>query len=297
MSAQPEFVARWRPAPLLPRSDDRELSLRFVMAVLCFLACLAAVTGLAADRAAHGWARELRGQATVQVRPRVGETEASAAARATEVLAGVRGVREAAALEHEKAEALLKPWIGDASLNDLPIPQLVTVELDPRRPATAQDLKRALDAAGVDADVDDHARWLRDVERSAGMVRWGIAALFLLTAAAAGAVIAFATRAGMAAHRSLVEVLHLSGARDGYIANLFQVRFAWLAAVSGVVGAAAAALVLALLKSLGGGDGFTPALPLQWTDILAVSPCPLVAATVAVLAARATTLRLLRRDP
>ena len=116
-------------------------------------------------------------------------------------------------------------------------------------------------------------------------------------AAAAGAVIAFATRAGMAAQKDMVEVLHLSGARDNYIAGLFQLRFAKLAALAGLAGAAAAALVMALLKSLGGGDGFTPALPLAWSDLLAVSPCPLVAATVAVLAARATTLRLLHRRP
>jgi cell division transport system permease protein len=296
MSA-PSASGRWRPAPLLPREDDREFALGFVIAVLCFLACMAAVTGLAADRAAHGWARALRGEATVQVRAQAGETPTAAAARAAEALAGVRGVTEAAALEPAKAEALLKPWIGEASLKDLPIPQLVTVELDPRRPATARTLKLALARAGVDADVDDHSRWLRDVERSAAVVRYGVAALFALTAAAAGAVIAFATRAGMAARRDLVEVLHLSGARDDFIAGLFQVRFARLAALWGLGGAVAAALVMALLKSLGRGDMFAPALPLVWSDLLAVSPCPLVAATVAVLAARVTTLRLLRGNP
>src|SRR5262249_40028300 len=145
--------------------------------------------------------------------------------------------------------------------------------------------------------VDDHSRWLRDVERGADLVRWAIGALFALTAAAAAAVVAFATRASMAARRDLVEVLHLSGARDDFIASLFQVRFAKLAAVAGLFGAVAAAGVMALLKSLGGGDGFPPVLPLTWTDLLAVSPCPLVAATVAVLAARATTLRLLRGEP
>ena len=297
MSVSPASWQRWKPGPLLPREDAREVSLGFVVAVLCFLACLAAVTGLAANRAADGWAGQLRGEATVQVRPRVGETETAAAGRAAEALAGVKGVSEAAALERDKAEKLLKPWIGEATLKDLPIPQLVTVELDPRHPATARDLKHALDMAGVDGDVDDHSRWLTDVERSAGMVRWAIAGLFALLAAAAAAVVAFATRASMAAQKDLVDVLHLSGARDNYIAGLFQLRFAWLAALAGLAGAGAAALAMALLKSLGGGDGLTPVLPLEWSDLLAVSPCPFVAATVAILAARATTLRLLHRSP
>jgi cell division transport system permease protein len=70
---------RWRPAPLLPRDEQRDLALHFVVAVLCFLACLAAIGAVASDRAAHGWARQIRGEATVQVRPKVGETGGSRA--------------------------------------------------------------------------------------------------------------------------------------------------------------------------------------------------------------------------
>jgi cell division transport system permease protein len=287
-------LTRWKPSPLLPRDEERELALHFVVAVLCFLACLAAVGGLASDRAAAGWAREIRGQATIQVRPKLGETGAAAAARAAETVAGVPGVTEAAALEKEKAEALLKPWLGEAVLEDLPVPHLVTVELDPLKPATAADLDRALKGAGVDASVDDHGQWLDEVERAAGRIRWAVIGLFVLMAAAAAAVIAFATRTGMAARRDVVEVLHLSGAKDDYIAGLFQARFAKLAAVSGFWGAAAAALVATAVKLAGSGQGLTPALPLAWNDLLAVSPCPLVAATVAAVAARLTTLRLLR---
>lgn len=294
MSAAENLRADWKPAPLLPRNRSRDFALHFVVAVLCFLACLAAVGALAADRAAQGWSRDIRGEATVQVIPRSGETGASAAARAAEVLAGVRGVTEAAALEREKAEALLRPWLGDVPLQDLPIPHLVAVRLDPLHPASGNDLRRALKAAGVEGVVDDHDRWLEGVEQAAAGVRLSAIALFALMTAAAGAVIAFATRTGMAAAQDVVEVLHLTGARDDFIAGLFQMRYARLAAVAGLWGAGAAAGVCALVKLIGGGDGLTPALPLAWSDLLAVSPWPLVAATVAVVAARLTTMRLLR---
>jgi cell division transport system permease protein len=294
MSAEPSAEKPWKPAPLLPRDEERELALHFVIAVLCFLACLAFVGAVAADRAAQGWSHQIRGEATIQVRPAPGETGSAAAARAAETVAGVKGVVEAAALEREKAEDLLRPWIGDAALQDLPLPHLVSVTLDPNDPASADDLRKALKSAGIDATVDDHGRWLRDVERAAGAVRLSAAALFVLMAAAAAAVVTFATRTGMAARRDVVEVLHLSGARDDYIAGLFQARFARMAAVSGLWGAAAAAAVAGGLAALGGGQGFTPAAPIDWIDLIMVSPCPLVAATVAALAARLTTLRLLR---
>ena len=283
-----------RQARILPRSGGGEPWLAAMIAALCFLACLAAVGAAAADRAAHGWARELRSEATVQVRPRVGETGAEAAARAAQTLAGVTGVEEAAAMDRETAEALLRPWVGDAVLPDLPLPYLVTVRLDRAAPASAVSLSRALAEAGVDATVDDHSLWRREVERTAALITALAAAAFLLTAGTAGAAIVYATQAGMAAQRTLVETLSLNGASDGRIAGLYQTRYAMLAAGAGAAGALTAMALVAGLRFLGGAEGVTPALPVAWRDVWMLSPCPLVAATVALVAARMTALARLR---
>lgn len=278
---------RWKPSPLLPRGSAQDGSLVFVVAVLCFLACLTALGALAANRAANGWTGQLTGSATVVVRAQGAETPDTAAGRAAETLAGVAGVSEARALEKEKAEALLEPWLGrDALLDDLPIPRLVAVDLDPKAPARAPALDAALKAAGIDATVDDHSLWIADIERSAGIARWSALAVFLLIAAAAGAVIAFATRAAMAAHRETIEVLHLSGAQADFVVKLFQSRFARAAALAGLFGAAGAAIIGALARLAGGGQGLTPVLPVAWIDLLAVLPTPLLAALVAAVAAR-----------
>jgi len=170
----------------------------------------------------------------------------------------------------------------------------VAVTLDRAAPAQAAALRQALAARGLDAVVDDHSVWIKDIRRSAGVVRWTGSGLFLLIAVAAAAVVAFATRSGLVARRDVVEVLHLAGAEDGYIANLFELRFARIAAVAGAVGAAAAAVLAGGLRLAGGGQGLTPALPFAWTDLLAVLPCPLVAALVAALAARLTARNLIR---
>lgn len=284
-----------RRAALLPRDAGGERWLASLIAVLCFLACLSAVGAVAADRAAHGWARQLRSEATVQVRPRVGETGAEAAARAAETLAGVPGVTEAEAMDRKTAEALLRPWLGDAVLPDLPIPHLVTVRLDRAAPASAVSLSRALSSAGLDATVDDHSLWRGEVERSAALITVLALAAFLLTAGAAGAAVAYATRAGMAAQTGVIETLSLNGASDSAIAGLYQVRYGLVAAVAGGIGAATAMILVAGLRFLGGAEGVTPALPLMWSDVLILSPCPLLAATVALAAARFTALARLKR--
>jgi cell division transport system permease protein len=287
-------VAAWRPAPFLPETDDRDGSLTFVVAVLCFLACLTLLALLSADRAARDWTSQLEGQATVIVRPKANETPDGAAARAAETLAGVDGVAEARALEPEKAEALIAPWLGDADLSDLPIPRLVAVQLTAEAPANAQALDRALKAQGLDAVVDDHTAWMADIQRAARWARLAGLAVFALIAVAAAAVIGFATRAGLAARREVVEVLHLSGAEDGFIARLFQIRFARMAAQAGLFGAGGAAIMGAVFRLAGGGQGLTPVLPIAWTDLLFVIPAPLAAAGVAAIAARFTAQALIR---
>jgi cell division transport system permease protein len=291
----PLDLDRWRPAPFLPERDTRDSALVFVVAVLCFLACLTALGVIASDRAARGWSHQLSGEMTVIVRPKANETPDSAAARAAETLAGVAGVAEARALEREKAEALIAPWLGDAAdLADLPVPRLVAVALDREAPASAQSLEQALLARGLDAVVDDHTTWLADIQRGAAIARWVGLGVFLLISAAAAAVVAFATRAGLAARREVVELLHLTGAEDAFIARLFQARFAQMAAGAGLVGAAAAAALGAAMRLGGGGQGLTPVLPVAWSDLLAVLPCPLAAALVAAAAARMTAASLIR---
>ncbi len=100
------------------------------------------------------------------------------------------------------------------------------------------------------------------------------------------AAFALTTRAAMAAHRETIEVLHLSGAQADFVVKLFQSRFARAAALAGLFGAAGAAIIGALARLVGGGQGLTPVLPVAWIDLLAVVPTPLLAALVAAVAAR-----------
>ncbi len=284
-------------ASILPSADFRDPGLVFTVAVLSFLACIAVIAALAADRAAQGWARQLSTSATVQVRPLGGETGAEAAARAAEAVAGVKGVSEARALDRKAAEALLEPWLGNGNIPaDLPLPQLVTVELTPDRPASAADLNRALAAAHLNATVDDHARWMADVRGSGDIVRISAAVACLLIATAAASVVAFATRQGLAARRDVVEVLHLCGAEDRFVARLFQMRFAALATRSAAYGALAAAVVGAILRLTGGSDGFSPVLPVAWTDLLACLAAPVLGAVVAAVSAHSVAMAILREQ-
>jgi cell division transport system permease protein len=106
-----------------------------------------------------------------------------------------------------------------------------------------------------------------------------------------------AARAALDTHRSTIEVLHLMGATDVQVARLFQRRIALDALFGGLVGFAAAALVLVLLGSRAaalGSDllGSVALGPLAWLLLIVL---PILGVLLAMLVARATILRALGR--
>jgi cell division transport system permease protein len=294
MSVKPKTsLSAMNAGTLLPVQDQREIALHYVIGVLCFLACMAALVVMASDRASEGWSRDIRSEVTYQVRPSGLESGSLAAAKAAEVLAGVKGVAEVTALEPEKAKALIKPWLGDAILDDLPIPNLVEVRLDPGHPAKATDMNEALSAHGVEFTLDDHTLWLKDIEQSALTIRLISLGIFLIIGSATAAVVGFATRAGLTARANVVEVLSLCGASDTFIAERFQFRFARMAFESGLLGATLSAAVMSLIKVTGHSQSLTMALPFYWQDLLILIPCPVLVALIAGITARFVTIRLL----
>ena len=128
----------------------------------------------------------------------------------------------------------------------------------------------------------------------------------MLVVAVAATVIAVATRAGLAARREAIEIVHGLGATDGFIAGRFAARATLLAAIGGLGGAILAAPVLLMLARLAepfSGTltevdtvaGVLAALPM--TLWLALPGLPLVAAGIGFLTAHGTVRRWLRQLP
>ncbi len=142
--------------------------------------------------------------------------------------------------------------------------------------------------------LDDHFHWKNRLLAFAGSLQgMALAALGLILLSTVATVI-FATRAAMAANREVVEVLHLVGARDDFIASEFQAHFLRLGVISGLMGALAAAATLMLLGVIAGSDAemgrFLPMLALQWWAYPLLLFVPTLSAVVAMLTARFTAL-------
>lgn len=257
-----------------------------VLTVLSLLTALALLAHVGASRAADDWASTLSREATALIRPRADESGATAAARAAEALAGVRGVREAVALERAEAEALLRPWLGEADLAALPLPQLVRLRLAPAEPASAVSLNRALAEAGVDGRVDDHSLWREDFTAAARGVRDLTLLAVLVAALLTATAIVLSARQAVESRATAFQALRTAGADDASLTFLAQWHLGQDAALAGAVGAGLALLTglgLALVPLTG---TLGRVFPLILTDLVWLAPLPLATAVVAVVAAR-----------
>ncbi|MGJ3232453.1 MAG: cell division protein FtsX [Oceanicaulis sp.] len=285
-------------APLLPPDAGRDRPLFAVAAILVFLACLAALGAAGAWRAAEGWTNQLTDQITVQILPGEDRDADADAREAARLIANLPGVTGAEARTREQSEALLQPWLGAAGLpEDLPVPRLVAVTVDPADPPAPGAVEALLADLQIEVAVDDHGRWESAVRRAAAAVRYFALGLVGLLTLAAAAVIAFAARASLAARWDVAEALHLVGAPDRYVTALFQGRFFWLGLKAGLAGAVFAALAAAGLAYAGGAAGavfFLPSLELGWSAAAIPAAAAMVSALIAALSARLAVAAELR---
>jgi cell division transport system permease protein len=258
-----------------------------LVAAMALLAALAVAGAQGAAGLANRWQRGAAAAVTVQIP----EADPARVERALASLRALPEVAEAHAMDEARLHALLRPWLGGEG--SLPLPAVIEIRLSDSRadPVLVGDrLAEALPGAEVEA----HGVWvqrLAALARSLQALSWVVLGL---VAAVAAAVVAVATRAGLAARRDAVEVLHGLGARDADIAGRFARRLGLMAAGGAVLGTAASLPALALLADLaapwiGAEAGGWSTLP--WQALAAVPP---FAFLVGWATAQATVRRWLR---
>lgn len=273
-------------------------AMTWIMAIMLFLTVLAAALGLGMVNAAGALDRQLAGRLTVQVvtadaAQRDRDTQAVMAA-----LAQMPAVRSATQVDRARLDALLKPWLGDASRDaDVPIPTLIDVDMSVPGEESAALVAKGVRAAAANARVDSQSRWLSPVASFMRSMIAGAAALVLLMALATTAVVLLAARAGLETHRDTIAILHMLGSTDVQVARLFQRRIALDTVIGGAIGAVAAMIAVWLIvREVNGlGSELAGGAALTLRDWLILALLPLLFAIVATVAARIAVLRRLRQ--
>lgn len=284
-------------------SDPASRFLPWLIALMVFLSALALAGAFTLGGVMERWDRDVSGTLTVQIAPpdekgaKAERLLAERSATAVRLLEQTPGVIAARPLGKDQLVALIEPWLGSGDiLQDMPLPLLIDVTVTPGADLDVAALAERLARAVPGASLDDHRVWLSRLIELSRTIRFLALATVMLIGIVTAATIVYATRAGMAVFGEVIQVLHLVGAQDSYVAKQFADRALTLAFRGGAAGLVLAVPTLAGLAWVAGDvqGGFVPDLRLPLWSWFAILSLPGLAALLAMATARFTVHRVLR---
>ncbi len=283
---------------------DRDASGRYLpllVAIMVYLAALALAGAISVNKLAERWDSGLSGALTVQIPAGSAAAEDGPALDAlVTALRASPGVLSVEPMDKTEITALLEPWLGDSvAAGDLPLPRLVAVTVEPGATPDIEGLRAQLQDLAPGSQLEDHQRWLARLLDLARAVEIMAGVVVLLVLLAACIMVTFVTRMGLAAHEQAIELLHLIGAQDSYVARQFENRALSLGLRGGILGLLCAmpTLYLARLLLQRIDSGLLPELTLRSWEWAILILLPVAAALVTMVTARVTVLRTLARMP
>ncbi len=290
--------------PLVPRNSISGRALVAVVAIMTFLASLTTGAVILVSQAATEWQADVAREVTIQVVPAPGREIDATVDKAAAVARAFPGIADVRPYSKEESTKLLEPWLGSGlSLDQLPVPRLIVVKITPGAAPDISQLRKLLAEQVPGAALDDHRGWVHRMRAMAGTaVAAGVGILILMIAATVLSV-TFATRGAMATNKTVIEVLHFVGAKNGFIAGHFQRHFLLLGLQGGAIGGGAAMMLFTVASTVSswftgtaGGDQTTAmfgSFSIGMTGYVAVLVQVVLIAAVTAMTSRQTVNRTL----
>jgi len=282
--------------------DGSARFLPWIIGCMVYLAALALAATMGADRLADRWRSDLSGTFSIQIPPNASTTTSERERLLSDIVDGIGKIPEVTSVHvvsDAEKQRLLEPWLGPSGVpEDVRLPDLVVVRLRSDAPADLEAVKVRVAALTPDASFEDHARWQGDMLAFTHSIELLASIIIGLIAAAAVTTVIFVTKTGLSIHRRVIEIVHLVGAYDSYIAKQFLLHSMRLGLIGGIGGVALAGLtLLGLDRLLGHGQtSLLPALALDINQWLALAVVPVAVSIVAMITAHLTVLYVLGRD-
>lgn len=279
--------------------------LELLTGLMTYLAMIALASSFALNAMADRWSSGLDNQVTVEIPASSADHKilspqdiTQTAERIAKALERDPDVLKIDILSREDIQKLVQPWLGEnPDLHDIPLPGLITLTLSDSDPSTLNGIKAALKKTAPQARLDTHEKWIEDLLGFTSALQMAIFLIGAIIGATTVIAVAGGVRSKLSIHHEEVELLHLMGAYDRYIAKQFQIYAFLLSFKGSAIGGIIAALTL-LCVTLFSSDISVTLLPdfsLTQNHIMALCSVPLIIAIMATMTARKTVMRSLHK--
>ena len=283
--------------------DGSRYFLPWIVMIMVFLGVLCMSLGLSLDKLLSKWENSIVGSITVQVLPSAEESAngklfAENVAALLNAIKQTPGVKSARTLEQEELNRLLKPWFSsDELINELPIPRVIDVVLDENFTLDIDVLQSLLKYYTTNATVDIHRTWLNRLSAlisSLKMLAYGVLCLIIGSTIV---LVIYATTTTVSLHRPVIDLLHLIGATDGYVARQISLKvfdFSIRGALYGFI--MAVPIVLGIGYYIRSFDqNLSAIISLNFDNWMFLAWCSLCVAMISTVSAYITVMKKLRQ--
>ena len=207
-------------------------------------------------------------------------------------------ITEVSVLSDYEIRSLLEPWLGNnVDIELLPIPKLLDVKINTQKNFDYKELTVRLSEVSPQASINDHNLWLSRLLKFINSLK--MLALTVLILVASGSVISivYAAQTSLNVHKEIIQILHIMGATDKYIALNYVKQITTHSIIAGIIGTLIAIpailIVGSMAKAIEAGIFNTVTFGLDsWFIILML---PLASAILVATTAYITVIKALRR--
>lgn len=226
------------------QDDNSNVFLQVMVCIAVFLFGVTLAGTLSVNAMIKTWNDSILGALTVQIMPVVENNKEAMTAevlrqqsKAVEFLNEWPGVEKATPLTDKQLNRLLQPWLGDGvDVSDLPAPRLIDVKVKKGMHINFSKLAESLVKEIPLASVDDHKIWLDKLIKFADSLRLLAMVVLILVVAVTSGAIFYCTQTSLGLHHHVIEILHLMGAKDTYVAQQYARKACFLGFMGGVYG-------------------------------------------------------------
>ena len=259
---QKDFVTgRRKEIPL----DDEETSffVYVLNSIYAYLFIIVLAIVMAVSSMANNWEKDIMGALTVQIIPIEDENKHIDTEKTLEqqnkvlqFMENVSGVKSVRVLSSEDIEKLMTPWLGNkVDISELPIPALLDVGLKDDGSINYDEVTRGLKQITPNATIDNHRLWLNRLLKFASSLKHTALLVLLMVAGICALSIYYSTRTSLWINRESLEILHVVGASDKYIAKQYALNYAKIGFFAGIVGLMVAIPCIILVGKYGISTG------------------------------------------
>lgn len=248
----------------MPAEDnDTSLFMYVLTSMYMYLFIVMLAIFMAINAMATSWEKDITGSVTVQITPIENAQKHIDTAQTQEQLNKVEqfmeqvsGVESVKVLDEQTIKKLMTPWIGNkVDMSTLPIPQLLDVRLKPDAELNYDEITRGLKQLTPNASIDNHRLWLNRLIKFATSLKTIALAILLMVVAICAFSIYYSAKTSLHVNIDSIEILHIIGAKDEFIAKQYAKDYAKIGLFSGIIGLMAAVPCILLVGKYGVSTG------------------------------------------